>query len=185
MRSKSDIFVVMNPRQGQSEMTKSSRHQKITGDFAEMIVLYWLSKSGYECARIDHTGIDIIAAAQNGRLIGISVQGRSRAPGTENTSVNLHEFEKARVACRSFGCLPYSAIVVDRAGTITCYLLSFDHLENIAGGKSTRTWSMNDKFLKRCHDDPKIAHFELIGNANWREGSDVLKAACERAAMNG
>jgi hypothetical protein len=28
-------------------VTKSSRHQKITGDFAEMLVLYWLSKSGY------------------------------------------------------------------------------------------------------------------------------------------
>ena len=68
-------------------MTKSSRHQKITGDFAEMLVLYWLSKSGYECARIDHTGIDIIAAAQDGTRMGISVQCRSRAPGTENTTL--------------------------------------------------------------------------------------------------
>ena len=112
-------------------MIKSTRHQKITGDFAEMLVLYWLSKSGYECARIDHTGVDIIAAARDGTRMGISVQCRSRTPGTENSSVNLHEFKMARVACGPFGCVPYSAIVVDRAGTISCYLLSLDYLESI------------------------------------------------------
>ena len=79
------------------------------------------------------------------------------------------------MACGPFGCVPYSAIVVDRAGTIICYLLPLDHLEKIAGGKSTRTWPMNEKFLKRCHDDPKIARFELSGCANWRDGSEVLK----------
>jgi hypothetical protein len=156
---------------------KSSCHQKITGDFAEMLVLYWLSKSGYECARIDHTGVDIIAAARDGTRMGISVQCRSRTPGTENSSVNLHEFEKARAACGPFGCVPYSAVVVDRAGTISCYLLSLDYLESIAGGKSTRTWPMNEKFLKQCHDDPKIARFELTGCANWRDGSEALKRA--------
>lgn len=157
-------------------MNKSSRHSKIAGDFAEMLVLYWLSKSGYECARIDHTGIDLIAARQDGTRMGISVQCRSRAPGTENTDVNLHEFEKARVACRPFGFVPYSAIVVDRAGTVSCYLLSLDHLEEIAGGASTRTWPMNDKFLEKCLADPKIAHFKLTGCVNWCDGSEVLKA---------
>jgi hypothetical protein len=44
----------------------ASHHQKIIRDFAEMLVLYWLSKSGHKCARIDHIGIDIIAAAQDG-----------------------------------------------------------------------------------------------------------------------
>ena len=40
---------------------KSSRHSKITGDFAEGFVLYLLSKRGFECARVDHMGIDLIA----------------------------------------------------------------------------------------------------------------------------
>jgi hypothetical protein len=40
------------------EMTKSSRHSKITGDFAEALIVYWY---GFECARIDHTGMDVIA----------------------------------------------------------------------------------------------------------------------------
>ena len=42
-------------------VNKSSRHTKITGDFGETLVLYWLSKYGFECAPVDHTGIDIIA----------------------------------------------------------------------------------------------------------------------------
>lgn len=166
-------------------MTKSSRHQKITGDFAELLVLYWLSKSGYECARIDHTGIDIIAAAPDGTRMGISVQGRSRKSGTEKSHVNLHEFEEARVACGPFGCVPYSAIVVDRAGTISCYLLSLGHLEKIAGGNAPRTWPMSDKFLKGCHNDPKIARFELTGCANWRDGSNILEAVVEVRSKNG
>jgi len=43
------------------DIVKSTRHSKITGDFAEALVLYWLSRSGFECARVDHTGIDLIA----------------------------------------------------------------------------------------------------------------------------
>jgi hypothetical protein len=66
------------------EINKSSRHPKITGDFAESIVLYWLSKHGFECARVDHTGIDLIAKNTiRNELMGISVKGRSRYLGTE------------------------------------------------------------------------------------------------------
>jgi hypothetical protein len=32
-----------------------------SGDFAEHLILYWLSKYGYESARVDHTGIDLTA----------------------------------------------------------------------------------------------------------------------------
>src|SRR5262249_20687715 len=57
---------------------KSSRHSKIAGDFAEALVLYWLSKYGYECARVDHTGIDLIAREPDGPVMGISVKCRDR-----------------------------------------------------------------------------------------------------------
>lgn len=55
----------------------SSNHAKITGDFAEHLVMYCLSKAGHECAHVQHVGIDIIAA-QDGQRLGISVKGRSR-----------------------------------------------------------------------------------------------------------
>lgn len=60
-------------------MKKSTRHSKITGDFAEAFFLYWLSKYGYECARLDHTGIDLIARRpESEEVLGISVKCRSR-----------------------------------------------------------------------------------------------------------
>ena len=43
------------------KLNKCSRHSKIAGDFGETLILYWLSKYGFECALVDHTGIDIIA----------------------------------------------------------------------------------------------------------------------------
>jgi len=43
------------------DIVKSSRHSKIAGDFGEYLILYWLSKYGFECARVDYTGIDLIA----------------------------------------------------------------------------------------------------------------------------
>jgi hypothetical protein len=42
-------------------IAKSTRHSHITGLFAETLVLYWLSRDGFECSRIDHTGIDLLA----------------------------------------------------------------------------------------------------------------------------
>ena len=64
------------------KLAKSSRHSKITGDFGESILLYLLSRHGFECARVDHTGIDLIARRPNSReVLGISVKSRSRQTG--------------------------------------------------------------------------------------------------------
>jgi len=152
-------------------MEKSTRHKKITGDFAEALVLYWLSKSGYECAHVDHTGIDIIACKKDGsERMGISVQGRSRYAGTETSSVNLHPFKDAREACKTFGLTPFAAIVVDGAKIIRCFLLSLDRLEVIATGKKggQRYWLMTESRLDKCRNDPKIKWFELeLTKSNW------------------
>ena len=74
------------------KIIKSSRHHKITGNFGEHFVLYWLSKYGFECAHVDHVGIDLIAKnPHTNERMGISVKTRSRAEGTEKTSVRLGE----------------------------------------------------------------------------------------------
>lgn len=158
-------------------MKKSSRHAKITGDFAEGIVLYWLSKYDYECARVDHTGIDLIAREPGGdkRLLGISVKSRSRYEGTEATSINLPAdgFRKARRACEAFGCAPYYAIVVDGADIIRCFLVSLEHLEQIAGGSKDgkmRYWQMSEPSLATYEDDPLVQRFELRTEVcSWRD----------------
>lgn len=56
--------------------------QKITGDFTERLLLYFLSKHEFECMYVDHTGIDLIARnGVTGELMGISVKERSRVKG--------------------------------------------------------------------------------------------------------
>jgi hypothetical protein len=138
----------------------------------EALVLYWLSKSGYECARVDHTGIDVIACKKDGsERMGISVQGRSRYAGTEKASVNLHPFEDARKACAVFDLTPFSAIVVDEGSVIRCFLLALDHLESIATGSmgGQRYWLMTENFLNKCRADPEIRWFELeLTGSQWR-----------------
>src|SRR3989344_3083015 len=104
---------------------KSSRHSKITGNFAENLVLYWLSKYNFECANVDHTGIDIIAKNPHTKeLMGISVKSRSRNTGKEGGGMVIKnkDFKKAKEACESFNCVPYFAIVVDEGNKIYCFI---------------------------------------------------------------
>jgi hypothetical protein len=147
------------------KMKKSTRHPKITGDFAEGLVLYWLSKYGHESARIDHTGIDLIARNRShAKPMGISVKSRSRYKGTEGVDINLPPdgFEKAIKACRAFNCEPYYAIVVDGADFIRCFVLSLAHLKKLVRrGPKMWHWRMTTEWLAKYQVDPEIMKFEL------------------------
>ena len=150
---------------------RSSRHGKITGDFGEALVLYLLSKHGYECAFIDHTGIDIIAAKPERIRIGVSVKSRCRDAGNRSSSVNIsHDnFAKAQQACDAFGCEPYFAIVVDAVDVIRVYILSMEHLREIVrSGPRTSYWSMHPNEVQRYEQDPGITRFEFrAGSLDW------------------
>jgi hypothetical protein len=147
------------------KLAKSSRHSKITGDFGESIVLYLLSRHGFECARVDHTGIDLIARRPNYReVLGIPVKSRSRQAGTENTHLALpHEgFVKAKGACDAFGCTPYFALVIDAGERIRVFLLSLRHLQKLfPGGRKVSAWQMSNSFLRKYYADPQINIFEF------------------------
>lgn len=148
-----------------SATKKSTRHSKLTGDFGEALLLNWLSKYGYECARVDHTGIDLIARdlKEKGPW-GISVKCRSRYDGTENNQIRLpvDGFQKAREACEAFSREPYYGIIIDGAQKIRCYLLSLERLEQIVGkGGDNRYWRMNAEWLAEYERDPQIMRFEL------------------------
>jgi Holliday junction resolvase-like predicted endonuclease len=147
------------------EIRKSSRHSKITGDFSESLVLYWLSKYGFECAKVDHTGIDLIARNnKTNEVMGISVKRRSRTEGTEKELVSIPnaDFEKAQSACDAFGCKPYFAIVVDQRNKITMFILS---MEKVLGlfprGQTASGWKMTDKDLNEYRKDPDIRSVEF------------------------
>jgi len=154
------------------EINKSSRHSKITGDFAEGLVLYWLSKHGFESARVDHTGIDLIAKNPHTKeLMGISVKSRSRQRGTEKEYVGIpnDNFEKVDNACSAFGCLPYFAIVVDAFDCISVYILSKAKLlELYPKQKTISTWKMGDDYVKAYKNDKDIISFTFKHETiNW------------------
>lgn len=149
-------------------MQKSSRHSKITGNLGEALILYWLSKRGFECADVDHTGIDLIARRPfSDEVLGISVKCRSRNEGTETTGVNLlHEHDaKVESACRAFQCVPYIAVVIDQGDSVRGYLTSLRHLRNEYPGQS---WRMSPAMVERYGRDANIDYFELASRAgNW------------------
>ncbi len=151
------------------KLNKSSRHSKITGDFGESLVLYLLSRHGFECARVDHTGIDLIARRpKSHEVLGISVKSRSRQVGTENSHLALpHEgFTKAKAACDAFGCVPYVALVIDAGEKLRVFLLSLRHLQKLVpGGRKVSAWQMSESFLRRYYADPNIKVFEFSAHA--------------------
>ena len=154
------------------KIKKSSRHSKITGDFAEQLVLYWLSKHGFECALVDHVGIDIIARnPHNDEVMGISVKSRSRNTGTEGSSLSIPKdhLEKLDNACLSFNCIPYFAIVVDEANTITAFILSRSHLVEVSPpGKEVISWKMQKDSISNYQADARIRTFTFSSSTgNW------------------
>ena len=147
------------------KIRKSSRHSKIAGDFAESLVLYWLSKYGFECAKVDHTGIDLIARNyKTNEVMGISVKGRTRSEGAEEEFVSIRnaDFEKAKSACAAFGCVPYFAVVVDRSDEIVMFILSMEKLEELFPRRQTSSgWKMTKKYLDEYFKNPDIRSVEF------------------------
>lgn len=149
-------------------MLKSSRHSKITGNFGEALILYWLSKRGFECANVDHTGIDLIARGPSStEVLGISVKCRSRTEARDEAGVNLLHANDNKIedACRAFGCVPYVAVVVDQGSTVRGYLTTLLHVRTAYPGQS---WRMSPAMTKQYESDPVVEWFELASKAgDW------------------
>jgi len=152
---------------------RSSRHALISGNFGEALVLYWLSKHGFECARVDHIGIDILAKNPHTKeLMGISVKCRTRPKGKEKESVTIRESDLTNIekACVAFGCKPYFAIVVDAAYVTRVFITSKESFLKLAPKKRNCYWGMNDASLKRYTGDKMVMTFMLEAKATrWWE----------------
>lgn len=144
---------------------KSSRHSKITGNFAESLFLYWLSKYGFECALVDHTGIDIIARNKKTKeLMGISVKSRSRNTGKEGQYLSIpnETFPKVQTACKAFDCVPYIAILIDEGNKIYGFITTMRHLLKLFPKKQkTVGWKMSKKWMSQYETDLDIIRFEF------------------------
>ena len=154
------------------KIQKSTRHSKITGDFGEGIVLYLLSKYGFESANVDHTGIDIISKnVVTNEVMGVSVKSRSRSGGTEGSYISIpnDNFIKAQKACTAFNCVPYFAIVSDEKDKMWIFILSMKHLlELFPQREKMSAWKMSEKHISQYLQDKEIMTFQFdYKNHNW------------------
>jgi Holliday junction resolvase-like predicted endonuclease len=162
-----------------SSIDKSTRHQKIIGDFGEAIFCNWLSRSGFEVAIIDHTGIDIVAYnKKTKKRLGISVKSRTRTSGKEAESVNIFFNEKKdrnklEMACKAFCCKPWIGVYVETADYGDMYLMSLSHYDKKYNKKNRvlDDWKMTEKCKKQYVLDEQIKHlhikFENLKRWKW------------------
>ena len=143
------------------QLEYSSNHAHITGDFAEHLLLYWLSKKGYECVHASQIGIDIIAS-KDGKRMGISVKSRSRKEGKSDYGITMNNptkhIEKIRKTCESFNCEEYFAFVIDQMGVIRVILTPLKVVEECyrISEKSSQDWN-----IRRFEADIRTKIFEL------------------------
>ena len=161
------------------DIEKSTRHQKIIGDFGESVLLNWLSRSGFEVCHIDHTGLDIIAyhPATKKRL-GITVKSRTRNIGKENTNVNILSYQKGKNdrqkllnACRVFACEPYLAVYVEILNSADLYITSLAHYDKkykLGEEHALDDWKMGKKYTEAYDKDPDVKHVRMdFHTTNW------------------
>jgi hypothetical protein len=142
----------------------SSRHANISGIFGESLILYWLSKHGFECARFDHTGIDILARnPDDARPMGISVKCRTRPKGKESDAFNFlsSDVKYLRKASEDFDCEPYVAIVADTADTIRVFITHLDDFLRLAPQKKHCYWGMRQKDLEAYIANEKVIYLTI------------------------
>jgi len=159
------------------DIIKSTRHQKIIGDFGESLLCNFLSRSGFEVTIVDHTGIDIVAYNPKTRQrFGITVKSRTRLKGTESTTVNIFSYrngkndrQKVLAACEAFACEPWIAIYVESSDSADLFLLSLSHYSNEYRGKENKaidTWKMSKKYKLRYYNDPAVKHVRI--DLSWK-----------------
>lgn len=161
------------------EIIKSTRHQKIIGDFGENIICNWLSRSGFEVTLVDHTGIDIIAYNPHTKQrFGITVKSRTRNVGKEETKVNIFSYQKGKNdrqklldACEAFACEPWIAVYVETSDSADVYLTSLKNYdEEYRGkeGKAIDVWKMGNKDKEQYEKDTEVKHIKIEFRAsNW------------------
>jgi hypothetical protein len=101
----------------------------------------------------------------------ISVKSRTRNEGKEEDYITIpnEDFDKADVACKAFGCIPYFAIVVDAGGTIRGFILPIAHLLEICPKRKLASgWKMSRAYIDEYSKDKQIKSFVFkTETMNW------------------
>ncbi|KAA9007277.1 hypothetical protein F4V43_01975 [Paenibacillus spiritus] len=155
---------------------KSARHSKVTGDYGEYLVLYYLSREGFSVAHVDQIGLDIVGRNNaTNELIGISVKTRSGKQPSFLVSKDLEKEKKnIEYASNIFGCKPYYAFVMDYIDErnnqkMIIYIVK---AERVYSSQKSDTlglsWSMSKKKMKEYRIDSSIIKIEINHEIiNW------------------
>lgn len=160
-----------------AQIDKSSRHQQIIGRFGEYLLCNWLSRSCFEVAVIDHTGLDIVAFNPKTRQrLGITVKSRTRNIGKESTQVNIFSYREGKddrqkliSACTAFGCEPYITVYVETSQFGDLYLTSLNNYDSkyrISKGRALDTWKMSVNYKNQYEVDKEVKHIRADFNQN-------------------
>jgi Holliday junction resolvase-like predicted endonuclease len=151
------------------DIEKSSRHQKIIGNLGEYLVCNWLSRSGFEVAIVDHTGIDLIAYDPlSKQRMGITVKSRTRNL-RETESVNIfnnrkNDRDKVRAVCAAFACEPWIAVYVETKNFADLFMTSltnYDAKYRTVEGKAIDDWKMSPQWMRAYDKDSEVMHLHL------------------------
>jgi Holliday junction resolvase-like predicted endonuclease len=167
---------------------KSSRHQKILGNFGEYLVCNWLSRSGFEVCVVDHTGLDIVAYSRSTReRFGITVKSRTRRQGTETDSVYIFRDSKADrrkllEACEAFNAKPWIAVYAECEKEADLFLTSLDNYDQKYRPSDERAvdgWTMTPKQRLAYAQDPEVKHIQITFSvsSNWWQPNVIAAAA--------
>lgn len=161
------------------EIIKSSRHQRIIGNFGESLICNWLSRSGFEVTVVDHTGMDIIAYNPLTRQrLGITVKSRTRNVGKEETHVSILSYREGKNdrqrlldACEAFSCEPWIGVYVETSESADAYLTSLANYDKKYRGRQDKVkddWKMGKKDKERYSIDPDVKHIHIeFQGTNW------------------
>lgn len=172
---------------GNMSFQKSERHQKIIGQFGELLVCNRLSCSGFEDVMlVDHVGIDVIAYHKDFGHLGISVKSRARnRKGSEEESVNLFasDDDKLERICNRLKLIPWIAVYAETKNGGDLYLTSLKNYRTFQAGNLTPTkicvWNMRKKHKDAYALDNGVMHFHVdFAEKNWF-GKVNKKSSCD------
>jgi hypothetical protein len=161
------------------KINRSSRHQKIIGNFGEHLICNMLSRTGFEVTIVDHTGIDIIAYnPKTKQRLGITVKSRTRNIGKEDEAVYILSYRKGKNdrqklfnACAAFSCEPWIGVYIETSDFADLYLTSlknYDEKYRGKEGKAVDSWRMTKKDKEEYEKDHNVKHIRIeFHSINW------------------
>lgn len=151
--------------------TVQTRAPKQFGDFGEGLVTYTLIRKGFEVAKVDHVGADLIAE-HKGRRYAISVKSRMYRSGSVETKgvlLKQDDIDKLEFFSAQFGMAPLFAHVCSIADDKVIHLVMFPVsivslvMSETKEGyrRDIRHLIINDMVDYSCWRDEKIGHLSF------------------------